>query len=267
MPPIDVRPLLTAERQDLLGLLASLDEGGWNASSSVPGWRVKDLALHVLDDDLGWLSRGRDHDASGLLDATGDYREFVAALNEKNQAWIDGAHGLSRRVVCDVLGWAGRQLDEYLATLDLEAAANVIWAGADPVPLWFDLARELTERWVHHRQICDALDCSSRLLDEYLDVVLRTFVWAFPYQYDADADPGARVAINLGDGREFLLTRMVDGWELDESTTNSTAASVAMSGDVAWRMLTGAPYDPAHVEGQGNQDLVQAALTVRAIIV
>jgi len=265
--PVDVRPLMTTERMELLGLLGSLDEDGWNAPGPVPGWRVKDIALHVLDDDLGWLSQGRDRDASGLLDATGDYREFVTALNQKNQAWVDGARGLSRRVVIDMLGWTGRQVDDYLGTVDLGAATNVIWAGLDPVPLWFDLARGLTERWVHHRQICEALGSSSRQLDEYLDVVLRTFVWAYPHQYDAEADPGTCVAIDLGDDREFVLTRMVDGWELDEATADSAAARIAMSGEIAWRLLTGAAYDSALVDGQGDHDLVRAGLKVRAIIV
>lgn len=32
---------------------------------------VKEVALHLLDDDLGWLSRGRDGDMTGLLSAEG----------------------------------------------------------------------------------------------------------------------------------------------------------------------------------------------------
>lgn len=67
LPPIDVRPLLVTERQDLLALLRGLDVSDWKSATAVPGWRVKDIALHVLDDDLGWLSRGPDR--SGLLDA------------------------------------------------------------------------------------------------------------------------------------------------------------------------------------------------------
>jgi hypothetical protein len=46
---------------------------------------VNDVALHLLDGDLGLLSMGRDCDPSGLLDDTGDSQQFVAALDATNQ--------------------------------------------------------------------------------------------------------------------------------------------------------------------------------------
>src|SRR5690349_6796550 len=87
-PVRDVRPLFAGERADLLALLASLGDAGWAAPTEAGQWTVKDVALHLLDDDLGWLSRDRDGDTSGLLDASGDYRQFVAALDAKNQRWV-----------------------------------------------------------------------------------------------------------------------------------------------------------------------------------
>jgi hypothetical protein len=233
----------------------------------VPGWRVKDIALHLLEDDLGWLSRERDGDTSSVLDATSEYRSFVRALAEKNESWVAAAFGLSQRVVCDLLEWSGREVDEYFSTMDLGTPSRVIWAGDDPVPAWFDLARDLTERWVHQKQIRDALQRPSQDLDAYLDVVLRTFVWAFPYQYTAVAEPGTQVAIELGDDRRWVLTRNADGWVLDEGTTALAAARVAMSGDTAWRVFTDATYDPALIISDGNDELVRAVLSVRGIIV
>ena len=64
---IDVRPLLSRDREDLVRLLRRLSAQEWNASSRAPGWTVKALALHLLDDDLSLLSRGRDKDYSSLL--------------------------------------------------------------------------------------------------------------------------------------------------------------------------------------------------------
>src|SRR5207237_5983337 len=105
------------------------------------GWPLdgEGCHLHLLDDQLGWLSRGRDNDPSGLLDDTGDYRQFVAALDAKNQRWVDGASGLSHRVLVDLLEWSGRQVDQYYASLDLREPSKVTWAGPGSVPLWFDL--------------------------------------------------------------------------------------------------------------------------------
>ena len=69
VPATDVRAVLTRERSELLEWLDDLTPDEWGAPTAAPGWTVKDLALHLLDDDLGLLSRSRDGDRSGLLDA------------------------------------------------------------------------------------------------------------------------------------------------------------------------------------------------------
>ena len=98
-PPPDLPGPLREERQDLVALLGSLTDAEWLAPTACPGWCVKDVALHLLDDDLGWLSRGRDGDLDGLIPMDVDYRDFVDALNQRNQRWIDVSRGLSRRLV------------------------------------------------------------------------------------------------------------------------------------------------------------------------
>lgn len=266
-PRLDVRSLLTEERTDLLELLRSLTDDEWVRPTAVPAWRVKDIALHLLDDDLGWLSRGRDRDVSGLLDVSGDYRDFVARLNRKNELWVDAASGLSRRVVCDLLEWAGRHVDEHHATVDLATPSRVSWASDGDVPAWLDLARDFTERWVHRQQMRAALDRSGERATRYLDVVLRTFVWAFPHQYRAPAQPGTEVGLDLGEGGAWILTRTENGWELDEGPSESPAAQVTMSGDAAWRSLTGATVDPREVSNQGPNELTDPIREVRGIII
>ncbi len=46
-------------------------------------------ALHLLAGDLGQLSSWRDGHGAGLLATDGGYRAFVAALDAKNQQWVD----------------------------------------------------------------------------------------------------------------------------------------------------------------------------------
>src|SRR6266851_1908008 len=77
LPLHDPRQSISNERQDLLVLLDDLSDSDWIAATDSGHWRVKDVALHLLDDDLGWLSRGRDGDLSGLLPTDGNYRDFV----------------------------------------------------------------------------------------------------------------------------------------------------------------------------------------------
>jgi uncharacterized protein (TIGR03083 family) len=266
-PILDVRSLLTEERAELLELLRGISDEDWLISTPCVGWRVKDVALHLLDDDLGWLSRGRDRDPSGLLDMSGVYADFVTALDRKNQSWVDGAHGLSRRVVCDLLEWSGREVDTYHASSDMSAARSVIWAGHDPVPAWFDLARDLTERWVHQQQIRLAVGVEGHHAEKYLAFVIRTFIWAFPYQYRPVAEVGTQVVLDIGDAGMWTLTRADGGWEMDEGSCSSPAARVVMPVDVAWRSLTGAAVDPLEITNEGPVELTDAVRKVRGIIV
>ena len=59
-PVRDVRPLFAGERADLLALLTSLGDADWAAPTEAGHWTVKDVALHLLDNDLvrGWPTAG-----------------------------------------------------------------------------------------------------------------------------------------------------------------------------------------------------------------
>jgi uncharacterized protein (TIGR03083 family) len=267
VPARDVRSFITEERDDFLALLATLGDADWAMPTEAGRWTVKDIALHLLDDELGWLSRGRDNDRSGLLDDTGNYRQFVAALDAKNQRWVDGASGLSHRVLQDMLAWSGQQVDQYYASLNLRELSQVVWAGPGPVPLWFDLARVFTEWWVHQQQIRNAVRVPGSH-DRFLPVVLQTFVWAFPYQYRAEALPGTTVQLDLGHiGGSWILTRDARRWVLDEGSAPGPAATLRMAPQVAWRKLTGLPVSAGQYAAEGDDSLVTPLLDVRGIIV
>ena len=109
---------LTEERRDLLQFLRALTPADWDTPSAAPSWSVKDVALHLLDDDLGRLSRRRDGDRTELL-STEDHASFVTALAAKNQRWIDGTRGLSSRVLTDLLEWSGQEMDAYYASMNM----------------------------------------------------------------------------------------------------------------------------------------------------
>jgi uncharacterized protein (TIGR03083 family) len=265
-PVLDLRPSMTQDREELVRFLRSLGPAEWATPSAAPGWTVKDLALHLLDDDLGGLSRGRDGDATSLLDMS-DRPAFVRALAAKNQRWVDGAAGLSTRVVADLLEWSGAQFDRYLADCDLRAPAHVSWAGDGPVPLWFDVARELTERWVHQRQMRDAVGRVEDH-DRHLPLVLRTFVWAVPFQYRPAAEPAATVQLVLADVGTWHLTSDGRGrWSLDEGPAPDPVASITMPAETAWRVFTAAAFDDSTVVRAGDPALTEPLLAVRGIIV
>ncbi len=65
----------------------------------------------------------------------------------------------------------------------------------------------------------------------------------------------------------WTLTKTVTGWALDEGRTAAPAASVLMTAEAAWRLLTGARYDPRQVQPSGEPALTEPLLRVRGIIV
>ena len=156
VPPLDLRRELRDERRDLLALLRNVSEDEWAAPTACVPWRVKEVALHLLDSDLGWLSCGRDGDMSSLIPMDTGYRRFVEALGQKNQRWVDAVSGLSPRVLMDLLEWSGEQVAAYHDSLQLDGPVNVVWAGGR-VPRWLGLGRDFTERWVHQAQIREAV--------------------------------------------------------------------------------------------------------------
>lgn len=267
LPIVDVRVQFTAQRRRLLNLLASLSDAQWAAPTAAPKWPVKDVALHLLDIDLSWLARQRDHDQAGTIAAPSGHDELVHRLAQRNQQWVDGARVLSPRLIIDLLRWSGDELDAYLAAIDLEASSSVYWAG--DAPLWFDLAREFTDRWVHYRQIQEATTPAGhdQQPDEYLSLVLRTFIWGFPHQYRTSAPEGTAIALEIPGVGAWILTRTATGWSLDEGQTAAPAASLRMNGEAAWRLLTDARYDPSQVQLSGDPALAEPLLQVRGIIV
>ncbi len=251
-------------------MLAGLNQEEWDMPTICPGWSVKDICLHVLGEDLGWLSRGRDQDMSGLIPKTSDYRAFVEALNAKNQRWVVAARGLSPPVIRELLQYTGSLVDNWHASLDMSGTGYVAWAGPDPVPMWFDLARDLTERWVHQQQIRDALDRPGLNDATYLDPVLRTFIWALPHHYrEVEARPGTQLGIRITGpgGGDWSLIRSESGWELDDRPPSHPAASVSLDSDTAWRLFTGALGNPQAVRRSGLHSISKPFLDARGIII
>jgi hypothetical protein len=267
VPVVDVRGPLTAQRERLLSLLTSLSDAQWALPTAAPQWPVKAVALHLLDVDLSRLARDRDHDHSGIIPVPAGRDAFVRGLAQRNQRWVDGAGMLSPRLITDLLRWAGHQLDTHLAGVGLADPSAVYWAGE--VPLWFDLAREFTERWAHYRQILEAVRPAGadHRPDEYLPLVLRTFIWGFPHQYRAPAPAGTTIALEIAGIGAWTLVSAATGWTLGEGRADAPAAGLRITGEAAWRLLTGAPYDPREVQLSGDPALAEPLLRVRGIIV
>jgi uncharacterized protein (TIGR03083 family) len=244
---LDVRPLLPGERAALLDLLAKLTPAQWAAATICPGWSVKDIALHLLGDDVGVLSRLRDgfvHPAFGEGLDVSTLPGLIAAIDRQNAVWVEGVRRISPRLLIELLELTGRLSAEYYASLDLLALGSPVdWAGPAPAPVWLDIAREYTERWVHQQHIRDAVGVPGLKERQWLAPVLKTFVRGLPRALsDAPAPDGATLhLIVTGEaGGAWLARRHGQAWILDavsEPAAEATA-TVALDQDIAWRLFT-----------------------------
>jgi uncharacterized protein (TIGR03083 family) len=270
--PVETLQLYPEERAELLTLLGGLDDEAWERPTICPGWSVRDIALHVLADDLGVVSRQRD---GYRPQAPRPGETLPAFLNRINDEWVQATCRLSGRVIVDLLRWSGEEMHAHYAALDpLELGPAVSWAGPDPAPRWLDIAREYTERWVHQQQIREAVGAPLRLEACWLGPVLSTFVRALPMTFSSVTAPaGTAVTLTLdGEGGGVWSVVRVDGgaWELFEGRPEATpTAEARMSGDTAWRLFTRG-LTPEAASGRaslsGDQALARQVLRTVSII-
>jgi hypothetical protein len=185
-----------------------------------PGWSVKDVALHLLGDDIDLLSRRRD--GAAPTDTPGKpagFQELVASLDRLNQSWVEATRRISPRLLCELLAVTGEATERYLASLELFAVEeSVSWVRPEPVPNWLDVARQYTERWTHQQQI-------------------RALPRAFT---DVPAAVGTTVEVVIAGeaGGCWVLTRTPRGWGLGAGPPAAPRARVVLEAETAWRLWT-----------------------------
>lgn len=251
--PILVGHLFAPIHDELMTLLRGLTPQEWLAPTVAGAWQVRDVAAHLLDTGLRRLAMHRDGYTPPL--ATDAFAKGLGGfVNDLNAGGVAFARRLSPALLIDLHDRYGPQLAGFLASLDpfAEAQWGVSWAGEERSPMWFDVARELTERWHHQQQIRDAVG-RPPLYDRYLAPVIDTFVRALPYTYrDADAPEGTQIVLRIDDAA-WSLVRENSRWQLDADTADAPTTAVTMSGDAAWRVFTKQKIDPqAKIEGDAS---------------
>jgi uncharacterized protein (TIGR03083 family) len=271
------QPILIADRfpevfDALLELLAGLADAEWDAPTVCPGWSVKDLAGHLLGDDVGMLARRRDGYRRGNADIAG-WDDLVAFINRQNAEWVATARRFSPRLLCDMLRLTGVQVSAFFQSLDPYALGGPVdWAGPDPAPIWLDLAREYTERWHHQQQIRDAIGKPGLTEPRYLAPALDAFVRALPHTYrNVDAAEQTLVALTITGpaGGTWFLLREHAAWQLYLGIARAPHAQVTLDQETAWRLFTngiGEARARAQSVISGDQRLAAPMLKVRAVI-
>ena len=245
LPRIETLPLFPGERAALLDVLGDLAPDAWDLPTACPGWSVKDVAAHLLGDDLGRLSWGRDDYAHPAFAAGLDIATLpglVAAIDRQNAVWTAGSRRMSPRLILELLALTGEWTQTYFASLDLDATGMPVdWAGSEPAPIWLDVAREYTERWHHQQHIRDAVDRPGLKERKWFAPVLDAFVRGVAGPLagaSAPAGTALRLTIAGEAGGEWVALREDDGWRLGVAPEMAAAASVTLDQETAWRLFT-----------------------------
>jgi uncharacterized protein (TIGR03083 family) len=260
----------------LLELLGDLSPSDWEAPTVCPGWSVKDVAAHLLGDDIGRLSWGRDGYvnpafAAGLDIAT--WPGLVAAIDRQNAVWVTGARRISPRLLIEMLEMTGELTGAYFASLEMTALGMPVdWAGPEPAPVWLDVAREYTERWVHQQHIRDAVGKPGLKERRWFAPVLDAFVRGLPRVLrDAPAADGTALRLTIaGDaGGEWIALRQNCDWMLGTAPGMTVHATVELDEEHAWRLFTkGISKEEARRDAriEGDKALAERALETVSIL-
>jgi uncharacterized protein (TIGR03083 family) len=249
---VETVDLFTDLRTALTELLRSLDPEEWVAPTVCGDWAVGDVAAHLLSVELSKVARGRDGAAPGGPPAGGSLADWLA---EHNERWVVASREfLSPRLLADLLDVTGPWYEEWVASLDLELLGEpVSWAGRRAAPVWMDVAREYTERWVHQQHIREALDLPGMDDERYLGAVIATFVHALPVALSREPAPeGTAVGVHVdgGGGGDWHVIRWHSEWDLWPGSHAGAAAQVTTTAENAWRLFTRHPKaEPAVVTG------------------
>lgn len=241
--PIQTAHLFVPLHTELLGLLRTLTPDDWERPTVAPGWSVRDMAAHLLDTDLRRLSFQRDGLAP-LVPPTpiAGERDLVIFLDSLNATWVSAARRLSPRVLIDLHTLIGPQVAALFAQLDpFAAATGVAWAGEERSAVWFDTAREYTEKWLHQQHIRDAVSAPPLTGASWLRPVLDTFARGLPHTFRAIPAPeGTSVTLTITGAVEesWTLNASADGWQLFAGAPAHPDARVTLDHDTAWRVFT-----------------------------
>ena len=272
-PEHDYAALFTVERDRLSELLAGLSAADWQRPSPCPGWSILGLCCHLVGDDFGTLARHRDGHHGTPSPAGATEGEFIAWLDDMQAEWVRASRRLSPRLVTDLLRWTAPQVVDTFRQEDPQArTASVAWASSGPVPAWLDQARELSEYWIHRQQLLQGLGRPSDLRADVAGPVLDGLRWAYPYRLaQAPARPGDAVTITVTGpvARTWHLVAAGDGgWQFGDEPGPRPAASLTLSTDQAWRLLTNnlPAGRRAALEASGDAAVTDILLHTRAMI-
>jgi uncharacterized protein (TIGR03083 family) len=240
--PILCSQIIRQVDQHLIELLTSLDAPEWDLPTIAPQWSVRDVAAHLLDTALRKLSGGRDSCRVENVNVQ-SHQDVITLVNRLNHEGVTVYRRLSPRVLTQLMQLVCNQTADFHESLDpfAPAAIGVSWAGEMTSLVWFDNARELTERWHHQEQIRLATNRPGLMTPLLYHPVLDTFLRGLPHAYrDVTAADNTALLVEIsGDcGGQWCLVRSHDTWSFTSDLPSAIAAHIMIPQSIAWRIFT-----------------------------
>jgi uncharacterized protein (TIGR03083 family) len=240
--PILCAPIIRQVDQHLIELLTSLDSDEWDLPTVAPQWTVRDVAAHLLDTALRKLSMGRDKCRVERTEVR-SHQDLVTLVNRLNREGVTVYRRLSPPVLTQIMQLTCAQTADFYESLNpfAEAAIGVSWAGETTSLVWFDTARELTERWHHQEQIRLATNRTGIMTPLLYHPVLDTFLRGLPYAYRnviAAINTALLVEISGDCGGQWCLLRSPDTWSYTSELPSAIASHIIIPQSIAWRFFT-----------------------------
>ncbi|HEY2999101.1 MAG TPA: hypothetical protein VGJ43_11050 [Acidimicrobiales bacterium] len=163
-----------------------------------------------------------------------------------------------------------------MATLEAQdpgaRTASVSWAGRDPVPVWLDQARELSEYWIHRQQLRQALGWPPDLAPDLAAPVLDGLRWAWPHRLATLGARGGAVTVTVSGpvAARWHLVASPGGWDFrpGPDPAAEVVATLDLTADECWRLLTNnlPRADQVRLRVAGDPSVAAVLLRTRAII-
>src|SRR5882757_1829825 len=271
--PILCSQIIRQVDQHLIELLTSLDAAEWDLPTIAPQWSVRDVAAHLLDTALRKLSRGRDKCRVDSVSVQ-SHQDVITLVNRLNKEGVTVYRRLSPKVLTQLMQLLCNQTADFYESLDpfAPAAIGVSWAGEMTSLVWFDNARELTERWHHQEQIRLATNRPGIMTPLLYHPVLDTFLRGLPHAYrDVTAADNTALLVEIsGDcGGQWCLVRSHDTWSFTSDLPSAIVSHIMIPQSIAWRLFTkGIDRESARakVTMTGDKTLAEHVLQLVAIV-
>lgn len=275
LEPIFITDLFYKLDEKLIEVLSNLSDEEWNKQTIAPLWKVKDIAVHLLDGNIRSLSMGRDGYFGVQPDSINSYQDLLDYLNKLNADWVHALKRMSPKVLVELLDLTGKQFCDYITRLNPfdKAIFSVGWAGEEESETWFHVAREYTEKWHHQQQIRFAVGKEAELYTrEFYWPHLETSMRALPHHYrNVTANDGETIEFNISGegGGTWNLYRDGNQWLLVKESSPKPLSKVTIEGSIAWRLFTkGISKQEArnHVQIAGNQETGEKIFDMLAVM-